>query len=234
MKTMLLTLHIRCWTKSSGGLASVLLAAICFFTPASRAQEIEDSGGQEICFQKTQWTAPENVRLQVETYRGHKSLSIRGTTTSIAQVEDVVFSSGRIEFDLAFAGRIPPWICFGVKGETEADMVTMNPWPSHESLGNTRLFRAILTKRQRNFLVLNYRQSSETFDANRWVHVRIDVCEKRCRIFIDDDRTPAIELDNPLAGGTVGIQGNCYIRNLKIDEREDPVTPGREKGGEPQ
>lgn len=214
--------------KRSRFFSAGLLGIFWFFTPISQAQEVEDACEQKIRFQDLQWCAPEGVRLKIDTYRGHESLSIQGTANSIARVEDVAFSSRRIEFDLAFAGRIPPWICFGVKDETEADKVRLNPWPKHRYPGNSRLYQAVFTKQQRNFLVLNYRQSSEEFDANRWVHVRIDLRQNRFRIFINQDRTPAIDVDNPMAGGTVGIQGSCYIRNLKIDQVVDgrnEVTP---------
>ena len=215
--TMRITLSRGLRVKNSGGLASALLATICFVPTASRAQEIEGSPRDEIRFQNTRWAAPDDVRLQIETYRGHDSLNIQGTTTSITRVEDVVFASGRIEFDLAFVHRIAPRICFGVTGKDEADMVMLNPWPRHGVPGESRLCQFFLTKRHRNSLVLNYRQSSEAFDPSLWVHVRIDVRKKRCRIFIDHDRTPAIDLENPLGGGTIGIQGNCYLRNLQIN-----------------
>lgn len=207
------------WMTNRMLLASILLALILRSTTLVNGEATKPIDEHHVSFQDTRWLATADVQLKVEKYRGHESLKIQTGSLSVAKVADVAFSTGRIEFDLALAGRIAPWFCFGVAGEvqTNADKVMVNPWPKHVASGDTRLYQAVLTKRERNFLVLNYRQSSETFDANRWAHVTIDVCEKRCRIFIDDDRTPAIELDNPFAAGTVGIQGKCYIRDLKID-----------------
>ena len=140
--------------------------------------------------------------------------------TQLRKVQNVVFSSGRIEFDLAFPGRTPPWICFGVQSKDDADKVMFNPWSKNSVPGASRLYQAVLTKRKRNSLVINYRESSDAFDASLWAHIKFDMCAGRRRIFLEGDRTPAIELDNPFARGTIGIQGNCYIRNLRVHANE--------------
>lgn len=158
--------------------------------------------------------------MRIVTYRGHESLRIQGSRDSVGKVQNVVFSTGRIAFDLAPAERRAPWICFGVQGKAEADKVTIQPWPKHTVSGASRLYRAVLTKRDRNALVMNFRQSRDTFDANSWVRVRVNVSEERCRVFIAGDRKPAIELDNPFACGTIGIEGSCYIRNLEVIPNE--------------
>lgn len=177
--------------------------------------DLSTSGLREVNFQGLRWSANNGSSLTVDDYRGLEALAIEGRRAdSYVKLEGLEFESGRIEFDLAYSGKIPPWICLGLRSDGSADRLRFNPTSEP---GTARLSRAVLTKNERNSLVLNYRQLRQSFDANGWLHVELAIKDGICWITVGNDSQVTMLLENPFADGGFAIQGNCYIRNFKVE-----------------
>ncbi len=166
-------------------------------------------------FQGLTWVAANDAELSVESYRGHQAVKIRTRgMNSSAKIQNLNFSEGRLELEIAFTGRIPPWICFhGIRGN-EADQMMVNPLAETQGSSTSRLYRAVLTREKFNSLIINYRQVHDKFDPTRWTHVAIVSNEGLCRIYIDRDEIPVGVLESFFNAGVIGIRGECFVRNV--------------------
>lgn len=195
---------------------------IPFFGSDVRADQ--ELNAKRIVFQGLAWIAPSDAELSVESYRGHEAIKIgTGRSRSNARIQNLELLEGCLEFDLAFDGRIPPWICFHGKGENEPDQLMVNPWPKGKMLSTSRLYQAILTREASNHLVLNYHQTEDEFDSGRWTHVCIVSRDGLSRIYIDHDEAPAIVINMTLAFNQIGIEGSGFIRNVKATREGDSL-----------
>ncbi len=177
-----------------------------------------ESNAISVDFQGFRWVASADAELSVESYRGHKAVKIQTPRiNSSAKIPGLEFSEGRLEFELAPTGRVPPWICFHSKRRNKPNQLMVNPWPKARVPSSTsRLYQAVLTRAESNSLVINYRQGDDKFDPTRWMHVAIVSNERLCRIYIDRDEIPAIVVDSFFNASVIGIHGSCFIRNVTV------------------
>ena len=140
----------------------------------------------------------------------------------IANLKDVDFTNGVIEFDLAVNGeRSYPGVTFRAKGQKEYERIYIRPHLS-------RVFRNIVqyegTFNGLDSWQLYYGQgktTSATFPINEWFHVKIEVKDTQARLYISDMEKPVLiitELAHGLSKGTLGVwgplDGSAYFSNF--------------------
>ncbi|MFC1563422.1 SMP-30/gluconolactonase/LRE family protein [candidate division KSB1 bacterium] len=158
---------------------------------------------------------------RVEEYLGRNSFYGR------ADLRDVEFENGVIEYDVAFEGdRCFAGVLFRVKDAGNAENFYMRPHKSN--LPDALQFQSIINGQSSWQLY-----SNEGFIAaakiphKQWIHVKMEVSGKNARIFLDNSEEPAIVIRDlkrgvDKGGITVAGPGNrlAHFANFKyrIDE----------------
>ncbi|MEL7263612.1 MAG: hypothetical protein AAFP69_02210 [Planctomycetota bacterium] len=153
--------------------------------------------------------------VSIVEHRDHEALQIESGQSVVALMTSP-FTEGRLEFDLAFKDRIPPWICFNVNDHQSSQRLMLNPWAKTMSSNQDRLCQAILSKTSDTTLVVNYLTRKEPYDTRNWVHLAIVIENELCKIYVDNDEAPVVSIHSPFDGGTIGLRGTGLIRNLHI------------------
>ena len=171
---------------------------------------------------------------EITEYLGKECLSGR------ASLEDIVFSNGIIEFDLATTGeRTYPGIYFRIQSGGEYEHFYIRPhriWyddalqyaPAHKGASCWQLFHG------------DGCTAAYEIPKEQWMHIRIEVLGEQARIFIDDAEEPALfikHLDHGVSSGSIALNnfsaGLAYFANLRIIETDDLDFPKQKKGDEP-
>ncbi|WP_430452766.1 hypothetical protein [Rhodopirellula europaea] len=192
----------------------------CIFTMQANA---ERPNGNSIEFQGQSWKGSPPVQLDAIYHQGQNSLRVRTNgADSIATVEGVQFQTGTIEMDVSAPQRSHPTLALFVdESGMNYDRITLNPWPQFNDQLPRRLRQGVVTTGVHQSVVVNFNHgNSVDWARERWFHVRLEVDEGICRIYIDDDARPAFLFatsDQAKSGGGVGIvSSSAFIRNLKI------------------
>jgi len=160
--------------------------------------------------------------------------------TGRASLNDIAFTNGVIEFDLAVTGeRTYPGVNFRVQGEGNYEQFYIRPhriWyddvlqyaPAHKGASCWQLFHG-------DGYTAGYELSSK-----QWVHFRMEVMDDQARVFIDRSDEPALfisHLDHGISTGSIMINtfntGKAYFANFSISEKSVNDMPLPRKQAEP-
>ncbi len=194
-------------------LALVLTALL---TTVSHAGEETPAIG----FQSDAWT----VRGQIVEHLGREALA------GAAFLEEVAFTDGVIEVDVAMDGRrCFPGVVFRASSEADTEVFYVRP---HRSVNYSH---ALQYTPRFGGLTGWQLYSGPGFTANteiplnRWVHLRIEVQGSRARVFFDDMEQPVLvidELQREVASGYIGVtgpqDGRVHYSNFRYWADTDP------------
>jgi len=160
--------------------------------------------------------------------------------TGRASLNDMEFTNGIIEFDLAVTGdRTYPGVYFRVRPKGEYEQFYIRPhriWyddvlqyaPSHKGASCWQLFNG-------DGCTAGYELPGE-----QWVHIRMDVMDDQTRIFIDDSPEAALfitHLDHGISTGGIMINtfnvGLAYFANFSVSSQDIKDMPPKRKMDEP-
>jgi len=160
--------------------------------------------------------------------------------TGRATLNDVVFTNGTIEFDLAVTGeRTYPGVYFRVQSPGEYEQFYIRPhriWyddvlqyaPAYKGASCWQLFHG-------EGCTAGYKLPSE-----QWVHFRMEVMDDQARIFIDDQEEAALfitQLDHGISSGGIIINtfntGMAYFADFKVTQGDIRDMPPKRKADEP-
>ena len=168
-----------------------VLALVACAVPAGVAAQ------QELQFSGHRWTT--RGELKAEQYLGAEALLMRNAAAELADVE---FAAGTIEFDLATAGpRSFVGIAFHVQeGRRDYEHFYLRPHQTgrFDALQYTPVFNGISAWQL-------YPEYNTAFDIprDRWIHVRLDVDGSRLVVYLDHGSDPAVTIER-LEGGWEG------------------------------
>ncbi len=190
-----------------------LIMIILFCVISVYTQEIID-------FDSDRW---QKVYGETSEYLGRKSFN--GT----AFLKDVEFENGVIEFDIALNGqRSYPGIRFRIQSRNDFEHFYIRPHraglypdalqysPSMNGINEWQLCNGT-----------GY-TAGITLPENEWIHVKMEIKDDRARIFINDEKKPALEINELKHGrstGTIGVagqaNGTAYFSNFTYYPDDD-------------
>lgn len=184
-----------------------------------------------IPFDSDRWTIASG---EVTEYLGKECFTGR------ASLNDISFTNGVIEFDLAVTGdRTYPGVYFRVQEGGNYEQFYLRPhriWyddvlqyaPAHKGASCWQLFHG-------DGCTAGYDLPSE-----QWVHFRMEIMDDHGRIFIDGSDEPALfitHLDHGISTGSIMINtfnlGMAYFANFSITEKSVDDMPPTRKQAEP-
>ena len=143
-----------------------------------------------------------------------------------AQLKEVEFESGIIDFDISVTGeRSYPGIRFRVQSRANAENFYIRPHiigVSDDALQYTPIFN-----NEACWQLYNGEGFTSGIDMpkNEWVHVRIEVSGSQARIYVGDVKTPSLKIEylkhGKSKGGIVLLSppnGTAHFSNFKIDK----------------
>ena len=171
-----------------------------------------------IDFESDRW---EHVSSKVVQYLGRNCLM------GYAFIKDLEFENGIIEFDISVSrDRSYPGVFFRMQENGDCEHLYIRPHrtkfyndaiqytPSINNITGWQLYNG-----------LGYTAGIE-IPFDEWIHIRLEVLGKRARIYIDNNKNPALEINdlkNGLSKGTIALygpmDGTAYFSNFyyKID-----------------
>ena len=143
-----------------------------------------------------------------------------------ADLRDVDFADGSIEFDIALLGN-PSFagIRFRVNESDDGELIYLRPTKSRQSdaIQYAPFFQGVECWQLYNGEGFT---GAAEFAMNRWMHVRLDVQGSTARLFVDNEEKPSLvvaELKSGVAHGRAGLWGRlggALFSNVKITPRE--------------
>ncbi len=185
----------------------ILIFILSLFTSAGYSQEIID-------FESGQWELQRGSKIT--DHLGQKSLA------GDADLKDVEFDNGIIEFDISFTGgRCFAGLNFRIQSPDNMEHFYLRPHKTNlpDALQYTPVFKTMSSWQL---------YSGEGFTAavnipyDKWIHVKLEVSGTQARIFLDNSEKPAIEIHNLKHGnkkGSIGLfgpaNGLAHFANFK-------------------
>jgi sugar lactone lactonase YvrE len=172
---------------------------------------------ETISFDSERWQLGPTSRI--EEFMGRKALTLTGT----AFLKDVEFENGVVEMDLAFKeGRVFPTIIFRRQDEANYEEFYVRPHKSGkpDALQYTPVFNGLSAWQ------LYYGEgctNTWTFTTNEWIHIKLEIAGIQARVFIGENKNPALEINDLKLGCTrgglglkvVGPIGLAYFADFK-------------------
>jgi len=153
-----------------------------------------------------------------------------------AELKDVEFSNGIIEFDLAISGdRSYPGLFFRVQNPGDYEHFYIRP---HRIWYKDALQYAPAYKGASCWQLFNGEgcTAGYEFPLEQWMHFRIEVMDEQARVFIDNMDNPALQinnLDHGISSGGITLNapanGSAYFANFQVSDAEDIDFPKKLK-----
>ena len=160
--------------------------------------------------------------------------------TGRANLNEIEFTNGIIEFDLAVTGeRTYPGVYFRIQAPGEYEQFYIRPhriWyddvlqyaPAHKGASCWQLFHG-------EGCTAGYELPSE-----QWIHLRLEIMDDQASVFIDDDTEPALfisHLDHGISTGSISVNtfntGMAYFANFRVTAKNLDDMPLKRKRDEP-
>ncbi len=160
--------------------------------------------------------------------------------TGRASLNEMEFTNGTIEFDLAVTGeRTYPGVYFRVMPGGEYEQFYIRPhriWyddvlqyaPAHKGASCWQLFHG-------DGCTAGYKLPHE-----QWMHIRMEIMDDQARVYIDDAPDPALyisNLDHGISTGGININtfnlGMSYFADFKVIQEDIQDMPAKRKADEP-
>jgi sugar lactone lactonase YvrE len=186
---------------------------------------------ETVSFDSERWQLGPTSRI--EEFMGRKALTLTGT----AFLKDVEFENGVVEVDLAFKeGTVFPTVIFRRQDEANYEEFYMRPHKSGQSdaLQYTPVFNGLSAWQ------LYYGEgctNTWTFSTNEWIHIKLEIAGTQARVFIGENKSPALVINDLKHGrtkGGLGLKvtgpiGLAYFADFKYRdddslEFEPPIT----------
>lgn len=181
---------------------------------------------ETIPFDSPRWVMDPKIGHQ-EEYQGKKSLYLKG---GVAYIEDLDFTNGIIEFDVAFSkGRGFFGAVFRVQDKENYEEFYLR---SHQS-GNPDATQYSPVYNGMAAWQLYHGKgysANVTFDFDKWMHIKLVVSGKRGELYIGDNDQPALEmhdLKREIKPGPVGLKAlpfsGGHFANFSVTPMDAPA-----------
>ena len=166
-----------------------------------------------IDFDSDRW---QKVYGETSEYLGRKSFN--GT----AFLKDLEFENGIIEFDIALNGqRSYPGIRFRIQSRNDFEHFYIRPHRAGLYPDALQYSPSINGINEWQLCNGTGYTSKISLPDNEWIHVKMEIKDDRARIFINDEKKPALEISELKHGkskGTIGVagqaNGTAYFSNF--------------------
>lgn len=194
--------------------AAIGAAGVAFaFAPARATQE-------SVPFDSTRW--------EMSRARAVRHLD-RDALMGSARLEGIDFQNGAIEVDIAVTGAVSyPGVIFRVQSPQDYERIYLRPHrPARygDGLQYTPCFNGV--SGWQLYQGDGY-TAGVTVPAGEWIRLRIEVLDRRARVFVGSSDAPALEIDDlkhGLSRGGVGLvapaDGSAFYSNFRIDPGAD-------------
>ena len=192
------------------------LAAAALALPSLAADETTEI----IAFDSEEWTISDGRTVD---HLGRKALA------GSAFLEDVDFTDGVIEVDMAMDGRRGfPGIIFRAGSEGDTEIFYVRPHRSKNyshALQYTPRFSGVTGWQLYSGPGFT---AGADISLDRWVHVKLEIKGTRARIYFDGSETPSLvvgDLKRGTAGGFIGVSsppdGRVHFSNFRFSTNQD-------------
>jgi len=181
--------------------------------------------GESVGFDSDRWQLAPGSRI--EEFLGRQALTFTGS----AFLKDIEFENGAVEADLAFQeGQVFPTIIFRRQDDANCEEFYLRPHKSGQpdALQYSPVFNGLSAWQ------LYYGDgytNSWKLPANTWVHIKIEFAGTQARVYVGDEKNPALvipELKRGLGQGGLGLKvtgpiGLAYFSDFSY-RRDDALT----------
>ncbi len=178
-----------------------------------------NSQAEVIPFDSERWVIANG---KVEDFLGQKTL------VGQADLKDIAFENGVIEVDVAVDGRrCFPGIAFRKRDEKNLELFYIRP---HKPKMPDALQYTPVSNGLSSWQLYNGRgfTAAADFPYGEWIHIRLEVLGDRARVYLGDEDTPALvvnDLRHGLSKGGVGLRapagGQVHFANFEVRETVD-------------
>jgi len=180
------------------------------------------ANGESVGFDSGRWQLAPGSRI--EEFLGRRALTFSGN----AFIKDVEFASGVVEADLAFKeGQVFPTIIFRRQDDANCEEFYVRPHKSGQpdALQYSPVINGLSAWQ------LYYGEgytNSWKLPANTWIHIKLEVAGTQARVFIGEEKNPALVITDlkrgPSKGGlglkVTGPIGLAYFSDFRF-RRDD-------------
>lgn len=179
-----------------------------------------------IQFERKKWIVSLADSVKVEDFKGSKALHVQGQEQAYVPIVDSKFKSGTIEVDIASA----TFSGIGFRGQnngTLVEKVYFRPFNSGTAKHDKTVQYSMLGRPQEGWRALRENfpgkyEAGADIKVNEWFHVKVEVTEDACQVFIDEEKKPVLIVDDLLGDGQPGSIGvwswNGYFKNFSAKE----------------
>ncbi len=135
-----------------------------------------------------------------------------------ADLKNVSFSNGTIEFDIGLVGHGILGVKFRARDKDNADVLYFRPQPNCATSDDCIQYMPLEHGAFEWDLFPQY-QAAAPINSNGWNHIRMVIAGKRMKVFVNGQASPSLavdDLEGPASIGTIGVHGPANFRNFKV------------------
>jgi len=187
---------------------------LLLFAAGAYAQGKGPSEPLKIAMTANHWTP--NGSAEFVQHKGFESLALKNGAWAV--LNDLVFGSGTIEFDVETTEEMGTGIAFRVRGKDTLEYVYLRPSPKCPEDGKCMQYTPITHGVMLWDLFPRY-QASAPLKEGEWNHVKLVVSGQRMNVFINGARTPTLKigrLEGDASEGGIWLIGPGFFANLTV------------------
>ena len=168
----------------------------------------------------------DGTEVEFVDYRGESALHLiagdeETNESNIATVKDLKFSSGTIEYDVAFTkNTFFTAVYFRYQDEENTEHVYLRTNGIGNPQANTSIQYATVIKGVNLWDLSGEYQSNAELFKDGYNHVKLVIHDQQLLAYVNDMETPALyipHLDGEFQVGKIGFDGDVYLANIRVD-----------------
>lgn len=188
---------------------------------------IMQAAAQKIVMRASNWQCNDSA-VEFVTYKSHPAMHILNSN-DMAELKNVRFSNGTIEFDWApedpnFAG-----IYFRQQDKMERECFYLRVSAAQTPGSMTAVQYAPFVKGVNLWDLYPHYQSGAKFKAGEWNHIKLVISGRTMQAFVNDMNMPALNipwLEGDTGAGSIAFDGKGYVANLVVKEEMLNISTG--------
>ena len=195
-------------------IAITVVAGLLLLAAGAYAQGKKPNEPLKIAMTANRWTP--NGSAEFMQHRGFESLALKNGAWAV--LNDLVFASGTLEFDVETTGEMGTGIAFRVRSKDTFEYVYLRPSPKCSEDGKCIQYTPITHGVMLWDLFPQY-QASAPLKEGEWNHVKLVVSGQRINVFINGAQTPTLKigrLEGDASEGGIWLVGPGFFANLTV------------------
>ncbi len=135
-----------------------------------------------------------------------------------ADLKDLVFQDGTIDFDIGLVNHGIVGIKFRQQDKENADVFYIRPQPNCQTSFDCIQYMPLEHGAFEWDLFPQF-ETAAPIASNGWNHIKLVVSGRRLKVFVNNTKTPSLtiaSMEGPALSGSIALHGPAYFRNLTI------------------